>query len=381
MAFSFEKSSTFVLLVVGCLFLLSWSCVVSPASSKNLPNCKKNFPCALVIDECLPGPCTNMSSGLCCAQNLYCIDKICVTDNLGSTCQTVLDCSPPVDGTLNIACQNNVCVEKYNTGDSCNSNSDCVSDSCDSGSNTCIGILDGSVCPGLQYPFSQPCVYGSHCVGLVCLALLQENAICLGYGCGAGLVCSEGFCKPLFSVPQQGSCDLLMSQGLECQSHESCVPNLGLLGQCLPGKNYEMNTCESNSDCDSSNCQCSPFTGLSTCELPVTATNCQSEQEDLLTCMNDNDCAVDPNATPQPNNAPLSCTKKHCNGQYIANRVCQCYVQAIQKGDCYYEHYCSKLGLWIIIGAAVAALVILILFCCCVACICSRMRRKTYTSV
>jgi len=362
----------------------------APSSSGDLANCTQTQTCAKKGGKCdsdaLSG-CHNATNSLCCALGLYCTAGTCQTDNLGAGCSKTSDCYPTQDGTHIAYCVNNTCTEIYNTNDYCESDDVCLSGTCQDG--RCQGNAVGKTCDYTMNLFGQTCAIGAYCNLLgFCSAASGSGQGCVAGipPCAPGLTCVSNKCQSMFSIPEGSACDG-STNSFECTESAVCN-NL----KCLTGSGtYVPEECSQDSDCTSNSCRCSPYLGKGVCDMPATATNCQSELSNLYSCMTKNNCSYSSNEFTLlvlpigsfPNNAPNSCTIRNCKSEFIADRICECIENKLVEGNCYYEYYCSKLATWIIIVLIIAGVVLIGLVCICVfiCCRCCRRRRGGYDRV
>jgi len=319
--------------------------------------CNATDSCAGKGDACkgiygIPG--CSPTNGTCCSQGLFCVNSLCVTDNVGQNCTSQTQCVSSSPTPMN--CVAGSCVYIYGPGDSCSNNTDCASNNCTSG--VCYGGSMGQSCSTAS---SLPsCNFGLYCTVNMNASTTCQNRTAEGGNCTTTMQCMEG--TTCFSSTQnangtlsQAMCQAIGTQdeGGPCMDSSACDSgNVCYQGNCTT-VGTSMTACNSNANCTGGLCACSSVTGDMYCVGSLYNNPCTDESISLETCLATSMCS-------EATDAPNSCCYANCLSQYKKSVSCGCSFADSVSGDCVYNQYCGGFPVWAIIVIIVVAIVLVL---------------------
>jgi len=321
----------------------------------NVVSCNATDTCAGKGDACsgnYPGGAgCNATAGTCCAIGLTCtVNKTCVADTDGLSCNLATDCFP--QGAYN--CVNKTCQYWLGVGDDCTDSSLCLSGNCANG--TCMGQGQNGVCTS-----NLDCNFGLYCGPVVNqTSMTCQNTTAPGATCGNGVPCYPGNVCFEKTAGNGSTCQQVGSQGAggpcvanACSSGLNCAsPNATSPPVCTSVSTSSV-ACQNNTNCAyGSLCTCSPVTGTSYC-VGALYDACTGENLNLIQCLAENSCpflSIDPD----------SCAQSKCSSDYKKSFSCGCSLASSQMGKCSYSQYCGGFPVWAIIVIIVVAIVLVL---------------------
>jgi hypothetical protein len=113
-------------------------------------------------------------------------------------------------------------------------------------------------------------------------------------------------------------------------------------------------SCTNSTDCTTGGlCICSPYSGDQFC-TNVVPMPCNSQMQNLETCLKDNNC------TTGANDSPDSCCYNNCYSSFKKANSCGCSAAETAAGNCFYNTYCSGFPIWAIIVIIVVAILLVL---------------------
>ena len=292
----------------------------------NTATCDDTNPCT-IGDVCAAGTCKAGSPKACDDSNLCTNDSCNVANGTCAHVNNTAACSDSNACTIGDACSASKCIAGQPK--SCNDSNGCTSDSCNSGTGSCVNVNNIAACND-----NSACTTGDACQGGVCKGGAAPN-------CDDGKPCTTDSCDPA-SGCKYVSNTLVCTDGNACTTNDTCGGGTCLGGAalaCDDGKACTTDSCDPGSGCKFANNTLGCSDG-NACTLNDGCASGSCQAGAAKVCNDNDDCTTD-SCDP----AGGTCVYKPifgCGGNCAAVTDCGdgnlCTTDACSSGKCAYAN-------------------------------------------